>query len=558
MIPVAGLTLGSRYTLTQRIAAGGMGEVWRARDSRLERLVAVKVMRPSAADEQEFVDRFRDEARHTAALSHPNIATVYDYGEDDGAAYLVMELVEGMPLSQLIARGPMSPDRVRSIMGQAALALAAAHAQGVVHRDVKPANILVTPEGRVKLTDFGIASAGEGSTHTKTGEVLGTPHYLSPEQATGRTATGASDLYALGVVGFEMLVGRKPFDGTSAVATALMQVNDPPPPLPLSVPIDLRDAIARCLDKDPSRRPESAAALASDLGLAVGGLADVDAATSVIHTGHTDPSATAIIVAAPSPSGTTAVPPPARPLTPYEDAYDDPYDEPYPAPGTRDDRALAGRRDLAPEPERRSRSWLLWLIPVLVALAAIGFFVYQLSSTGSPTRSPTVTAPPKTVIQTSTSTSSSPTTSTSTTTRATTTTPPPSAAVIKAAAYVGQPVDSAISALNKLGFNNVFTDPVPDNAAPGTVIDVQPRGNVLFNNKVTLTISSGPAPSTSRTTVPSPPPSAGGGTPGPTTTPSIGPSTNANPVNATTGPTVSGAPPEAGGAAADPGGPAAG
>jgi len=201
MIPVAGLTLGSRYTLTERIAAGGMGEVWRARDSRLERVVAVKVMRPSAADEQEFVDRFRDEARHTAALSHPNIATVYDYGEDDGAAYLVMELVEGLPLSQLIARGPMSPDRVRSIMGQAALALAAAHAQGVVHRDVKPANILITPEGRVKLTDFGIASAGEGSTHTKTGEVLGTPHYLSPEQATGRTATGASDIYALGVVG---------------------------------------------------------------------------------------------------------------------------------------------------------------------------------------------------------------------------------------------------------------------------------------------------------------------------------------------------------------------
>ncbi|MEO3937381.1 serine/threonine protein kinase [Dermatophilaceae bacterium Soc4.6] len=505
MIPVAGLTLGSRYTLTERIAAGGMGEVWRARDSRLERVVAVKVMRPSAADEQEFVDRFRDEARHTAALSHPNIATVYDYGEDDGAAYLVMELVEGLPLSQLIARGPMSPDRVRSIMGQAALALAAAHAQGVVHRDVKPANILITPEGRVKLTDFGIASAGEGSTHTKTGEVLGTPHYLSPEQATGRTATGASDIYALGVVGYEMLVGRKPFDGTSAVVTALMQVNDPPPALPPSVPADLRLAVERCLEKDPQLRPASAAALASELGLAVGALADVDPATSVIPTGWTDPSGTAVIVAAPSPSGTTALPPPARATTPYDAPYDEPYDpDDGLAPATR-------RRDPQQETAPRSKAWLLWLIPVVVALAAIVFFVVQLTTTSSPTPSPTVTAPPTTV--TSSSTSSPPTTSTTTTTTTTsstssTTTPLPTAAVIDAAAYVGKPVDSVIAALNKLGFTNVFTEQTPDGTAAGTVIDVQPRGNVLFGNKVTLTVSSGPPPSSDPTTAPTAPPSA--------------------------------------------------
>ena len=239
MNPVEGLTLGSRYTLTERIAAGGMGEVWRARDSVLGRVVAVKVMRPHAADEPAFADRFRDEARHTASLSHPNIATVYDYGEDDGAAYLVMELVDGQPLSELIARGPIPPDRVRSIVGQAALALAAAHAQGVVHRDVKPANILITSEGRVKLTDFGIASAGENTGYTRTGEVLGTPHYLAPEQAVGRPATGASDLYALGIVAHEMLTGVKPFDGGSAVATALSQVNDAPPPLPDTVPADL-------------------------------------------------------------------------------------------------------------------------------------------------------------------------------------------------------------------------------------------------------------------------------------------------------------------------------
>jgi len=240
MNPHKGMTLGNRYTLTESIASGGMGDVWKASDSVLGREVAVKVMRPDTASEPTFADRFRDEARHTASLTHANIATVFDYGEDGGDAYLVMELVEGQPLSQLIAHGPMAPERVRSILGQAALALAAAHAAGVVHRDVKPANILVTPEGRVKLTDFGIARATDSAGHTRTGEVLGTPHYLAPEQALGRTATGASDIYALGVVGHEMLTGRKPFDSGSAVATALSQVNDPVPPLPGPVPAELR------------------------------------------------------------------------------------------------------------------------------------------------------------------------------------------------------------------------------------------------------------------------------------------------------------------------------
>ncbi len=221
MNPHEGMVLGNRYTLTEPIASGGMGDVWKASDSVLGRQVAVKVMRPDASSEPTFADRFRDEARHTASLTHPNIATVYDYGEDGGDAYLVMELVEGEPLSQLITRGPIAPEQTRSILGQSALALAAAHAAGVVHRDVKPANILLTPEGRVKLTDFGIARAIDSAGHTRTGEVLGTPHYLAPEQALGRTATGASDIYALGVVGHEMLTGRKPFDSGSAVATAL-------------------------------------------------------------------------------------------------------------------------------------------------------------------------------------------------------------------------------------------------------------------------------------------------------------------------------------------------
>ena len=301
MNPEAGMTLGSRYTLTDRIAAGGMGDVWRAKDSVLGRDVAVKVMRASAAEDPTFANRFRDEARHSAGMSHQNIATVYDYGEDDGTAYLVMELVDGEPLSQMIARGPMNPDQVRGIVGQAALALAAAHAAGVVHRDVKPANILITPDGRVKLTDFGIARAVDGASHTRTGEVLGTPQYLSPEQALGKGATGASDLYALGIITQEMLTGRKPFDSGSAVATALAQVNDPPPPLPDWVPSDLRRIVDQSLAKDPADRPTSAAAVAAALGMPVTGLAQIPPATSVVHTGDTDPDGTQVMDA---PTGT--------------------------------------------------------------------------------------------------------------------------------------------------------------------------------------------------------------------------------------------------------------
>ena len=268
-----GLVLGERYSLRERIASGGMGDVWAAGDTVLSRTVAVKVLRPGTDEEEVFARRFRSEALYTANLLHPNIATVFDYGEDDNLAYLVMELVPGEPLSVLVQReGALDPERVRAIMGQAALALGAAHEAGVVHRDVKPANILVMPDGTVKLTDFGIARAVDGSGHTQTGEVLGTPHYLSPEQALGESATGASDLYALGVVAHELLTGRRPFDKGTPVATALAQVNDPPPPLPPHVPPGLRSLIEQCLAKKAEDRPASARELGERLGLPEGDL----------------------------------------------------------------------------------------------------------------------------------------------------------------------------------------------------------------------------------------------------------------------------------------------
>ncbi len=263
-----GTVLGDRYTLTERVAVGGMGEVWAATDTVLGRTVAVKLLHPALSQERDFVDRFRAEARHTAALLHPNIAAVFDYGEDDGTAYLVMELVAGLPLSQIIAeRAPLSAQETAAILIQAATALHAAHEAGVVHRDVKPANILITPDGTAKLTDFGISRAIDSVPLTRTGQVLGTAQYLSPEQALGQRATAASDIYALGVVGHEMLTGERPFDTGSVVSTALAQVNQPPPPLPDTVPLGIRDAIAAALAKDPADRPTTAAAMAHALGM---------------------------------------------------------------------------------------------------------------------------------------------------------------------------------------------------------------------------------------------------------------------------------------------------
>jgi len=227
------------------------------------------VMRPDPDHEELFAVRFRDEALHSARLIHTNIATLFDYGEDDGLAFLVMELVDGKPLSQLIReRGPLPADQVRSVVGQCALALGVAHAARLVHRDVKPANILVREDGLVKLTDFGIARAADASGHTRAGDLLGTPSYISPEQALGRPATGASDLYALGVVGHEMLCGAKPFDKPTPIATAMSHIHETPPSLPEDAPEALACVIEELLAKDPADRPANARAVAIRLGLA--------------------------------------------------------------------------------------------------------------------------------------------------------------------------------------------------------------------------------------------------------------------------------------------------
>ena len=266
MRPSTGLALGERYRLTRRIAIGGMGEVWVADDGYLGREVAVKVLREEYTGNEDFLRRLRTEARNSAALSHPNIAQMYDYGEQDGAGFLVMELVLGEPLADLLEREPVvAPRKLLPILAATARGLHHAHLAKVVHRDVKPGNILLEHGGSVKITDFGVSLAANQAPMTATGMVMGTAQYLSPEQAVGQPATSASDVYALGVVAYEATAGKRPFTGSTPVDIAVAHVNAPVPPLPTHVHPGLADVIGRMLEKDPSRRPESAAALAGEL-----------------------------------------------------------------------------------------------------------------------------------------------------------------------------------------------------------------------------------------------------------------------------------------------------
>ncbi|CAB4859393.1 MAG: protein kinase [Actinobacteria bacterium] len=263
MRPQVGHVFGGRYELKARLAIGGMGEVWQAVDKVIERQVAIKILKEEYLGDKAFRERFRAEARHAALVNHEGIASVYDFGEEEGSAYLVMELVPGEALSTIIERERfLSAERVLDIVAQTASALHAAHQAGLVHRDVKPGNLLITPDGRVKITDFGIARAVDQVPLTATGQVMGTVQYLSPEQASGKSATALTDIYSLGIVAYEALAGKRPFTGESQVAIAMAHIKNPPPPLPESIPLAVRNLILACLAKKPERRPTSARQLA--------------------------------------------------------------------------------------------------------------------------------------------------------------------------------------------------------------------------------------------------------------------------------------------------------
>ena len=263
MKPEMGQLYGGRYRLETRIAVGGMGEVWQAQDERIMRKVAIKILKEEYLGDPGFIARFRSEAKSAALVEHEGIANVYDYGEDTGSAYLVMELVPGQALSRILEREKkLDQEKVLDIMAQTSRALAAAHQRGLVHRDIKPGNLLITPEGQVKITDFGIARVGDQVPLTKTGQVMGTVQYLAPEQATGKTSTYATDLYSLGIVAYEALTGKRPFTGETQMAIAMAQINETPPALPEEIDPRVQSLVMNCLAKKPNQRPESANSLA--------------------------------------------------------------------------------------------------------------------------------------------------------------------------------------------------------------------------------------------------------------------------------------------------------
>ena len=341
-----------RYELTHLIARGGMAQVYRAMDLQLDRPVALKVLFPELSVDRTFVERFRREAQAAANLSHPNIVPVFDWGEDDGSYFIVMEYIEGRPLSAVLRDPqPMPPRQIATIGAGVAAALAFAHRHGVVHRDVKPGNVLITPEGDVKVTDFGIARAvNTEESLTQTGAVMGTAAYFSPEQAEGKGVDSRSDIYSLGVVLYEMSVGKPPFTGDSPVAVASKHVRDTPV-LPRAanpaVPAALEAVIMKAMAKNPDDRYRSAEELRADLLRFADG--------RPVEAG--DPGVTSMMAAVgatqavPVTTGRTmAVPTEGRPPP-------------------------ASREDL--ERQKRTRRLIILLVVLLVALGVIAFFLLR-------------------------------------------------------------------------------------------------------------------------------------------------------------------------------------
>ncbi|MGW3041410.1 serine/threonine-protein kinase [Kitasatospora sp. NPDC001159] len=271
-----GTVLGGRYTLVEKVGGGGMGAVWRADDEVLARQVAIKILRADLFEDGTAVQRFRREAQLVAAIDHPGIVDVHDYGEsggegDERCAYIVMDLIEGRPLNQVLKEsGPMSAERALGMLADALDALHAAHRRGIVHRDIKPSNLMVGPEDRVVITDFGIARAIASTKLTAPYAIIGTAAYMSPEQAASASTGPASDLYSIGVVCYELLVGQVPYLGEGPLQVALKHVNQPVPELPATFPAAVRELVARALAKNPEDRYENAAEMAAAARAAIG------------------------------------------------------------------------------------------------------------------------------------------------------------------------------------------------------------------------------------------------------------------------------------------------
>lgn len=512
--------LSGRYRLTGRIATGGMGEVWRAEDTLLHRKVAVKVLKSELTVDPTFLERFRAEARNTAALTHQGIAGVHDYGEiedgDQRTAYLVMELVEGQPLSAVLAQeGRLAVNRVLDIVEQAAAALDAAHRTGMVHRDVKPGNLIVTPDGTVKVTDFGIARVTDTVPLTQAGMVVGTAQYFAPEQAEGRTTTPASDVYSLGVVAYECLAGRLPFVADSSVAVAVMQIRDQAPPLPDDVPPPVRALVARAMAKDPRMRFTTG----GDFAAAVRAVREgrpIDESTMMMA--GPPASQTRVLPTPPPPAmpgvGPAVPPPPMAPVPPAAQAgpaapagpvgplgppsmagptpIPPPMQPPPPGaphaglamnPATSTGTHV--RPPLPPPPPRKRTNTALLAVVVAVAVAAIAVLAVVIArrdssegtgrvgnergSTPSATSEGGAGSQPTNPEQ-----------------------PPPATVFIEPAHYVGRQVEDVAAELQTRGLRPYVRYAEDVNTPYGAVISVNPTGNVLVGTKVEILVSGPP------------------------------------------------------------------
>jgi len=492
MRPVAGLTFGSRYQLSSRVAIGGMGEVWEATDLVIGRTVAIKILKDEYLGDPGFLERFRAEARHAALVNHEGIANVYDYGEEEGSAFLVMELVPGEALSTILEREQVLPTgKVLDIVAQTASALQAAHAAGLVHRDIKPGNLLITPDGRVKITDFGIARIADQVPLTATGQVMGTVQYLSPEQASGHPASPATDIYSLGIVAYEALAGRRPFTGESQVAIAMAQINETAPELPITVAEPVRNLVAACIAKSPSDRPATAANLAraaqalrrGDMAAASAAVPGIlphgastpptEAATQLLPSQSSAPTAATTVLAAAGGAGAVAA--------------------------STDTAAIA-----VDEPEHKRSPWTWPLIAIIAVLALVLFgTLFTFLSSNNSTESP--------VVSTTTS-SRAPSTPASTTPSATPSTP--STVAINQNDYINKPYAEVEAKLAALGMG---VDAVPGNAADSDedvdmVYAINPTGNIAVGTVIEVTYY-GPIASISAPSAPSAPsPVAAGST----------------------------------------------
>ncbi len=368
MRPTSGLTFGGRYQLLSRIAIGGMGEVWQATDLVIGRTVALKILKDEYMGDPGFLERVPAEARHAALVNHEGIANVYDYGEEEGSAFLVMELVPGEALSTILERERVLPaDQVLDIIAQTASALHAAHQAGLVHRDIKPGNLLITPDRRVKITDFGIARIADQVPLTATGQVMGTVQYLSPEQASGHSASPSTDVYSLGIVAYEALAGRRPFTGESQVAIAMAQINEAPPELPVTVAEPVRNLIFASIAKKPSERPASAQAFARAAQALRRG--DVGAAAAIVPaiTGGAATEATQVLGAVASEDATRVLP----------------------------SMAGSAATTTAPQPVPAQRSpwtWPLIALSSVLLLALVGVLIAVFAEPNEPTPVPTDTS----------------------------------------------------------------------------------------------------------------------------------------------------------------------